>query len=65
MDRMIVSNLTAEKLRRFPNEVCVDSEQGTTLARIQRIDPSDELPKEQLLTTAEIEQTLREIFVNS
>jgi hypothetical protein len=64
MDRITVNDEIAEKIKRFPKRVYLCDEQGNSQWFIERIDPA-ELPEEQILTTSEIETTLRNIFIRT
>jgi hypothetical protein len=65
VDRITVNQAIAEKIKRFPKKVHLCDEQGNDLPWfIERIDPT-EIPEEQNLAVPEIEQTIREIFLNT
>jgi hypothetical protein len=65
MDRITVTNAIAEKIKQFPKIVYLCNDRGESLWTIERIDPVERSATEENLTESEIQQTLREIFVDN
>jgi hypothetical protein len=66
MKRIVVNENVASRLKRFPSKVSICDEQGRAFCWIDRVaQPEDETLPEQTLSPPEIQQTLRDIFLNS